>query len=102
MLRPVFGTTPDPTVSLDEDNLADDFVVYPNPASNTIYFKNNNYNNSSYHIQLIDVYGKVIIETEAAISNKIDVTNITSGMYIVRLTNNNTNKTALKKVIISK
>ena len=102
MLRPVFGTTADPTVSIDEDNLTDDFVVYPNPTANNIYFKNNTYNNSSYHVQLIDVYGKVIIETESEISNKIDVTNITSGMYIVRLTNNNTNKTALKKVIISK
>lgn len=102
MLRPVFGTTEDPTVNIDEENLNDDFVVYPNPTTNTIYFKNNNSNNSSYHIQLIDVYGKVITETEASISNKIDVSNISNGIYIVRFTNNNTNKTALKKVIISK
>lgn len=102
MLRPVFGTTPDPAVSIDEEILEDDFVVYPNPTANTLYFKNNTSNNDSYHIQLIDVYGKVIIETKSEISNKIDVTNITGGMYIVRLTNNNTDKTALKKLIISK
>ena len=100
MLRPVFGTTPDPEVSIHEENLDDDFLIYPNPAANTLYLKNSN--NDSYQLQLIDVYGKVIIETQAKISNKIDVTNISNGMYIVRLTNNNTNKTALKKVIISK
>ncbi|MDG1477253.1 MAG: hypothetical protein P8Q14_08910, partial [Vicingaceae bacterium] len=54
MLRPVFGTTPDPTVNIEEKELANDFVVYPNPTTNTIYFKNNNINNSSYHIQLIE------------------------------------------------
>ena len=102
MLRPVFGTTPDPAVSIDEEILEDDFVVYPNPTANTLYFKNNTSNNDSYHIQLIDVYGKVIIETKSEISNKIDVTNITGGMYIVRLTNINTDKAALKKLIISK
>jgi hypothetical protein len=102
MLRPVFGTNEDPTVNIDEENLNDDFVVYPNPTSNTIFFKNNNENNSSYHIQLIDIYGKIITETEASTSNKIDVSNVSNGMYIVRFTNNNTNKIALKKVIISK
>jgi len=102
MLRPVFGTTQDPHVSINEEYLPDDFVVYPNPTANTIYFKNNNSNNASYHVQLIDVYGKVILQTEASISNKIDVTHISNGIYIVRLTNNITNKSALKKVIISK
>ena len=102
MLRPVFGTTPDPTVNIEEKELANDFVVYPNPTTNTIYFKNNNINNSSYHIQLIDVYGKVISETEAAISNKIDVTAIANGIYIVRFIDNNTKESTLKKVIISK
>ena len=102
MLRPVFGTTPDPTVSINEENKSDNFVIYPNPTANTLYFKNNNESNTSYHIQLIDIYGKVIIETEASISNKIDVSNISNGIYIVRFTNNYTNKIALKKVIISK
>lgn len=102
MLRPVFGTTPDPVVSVEENELKDDFIVYPNPTANTLYFKNNNENNSSYHIQLIDVYGKIILETEATISNKIDVSDIANGLYIVRFTNNNSKKSTLKKVIISK
>ena len=35
-------------------------------------------------------------------NNKIDVSNIANGLYIVRFTNNNSNKSTLKKVIISK
>lgn len=102
MLRPVFGTTPDPTVSIEENKKIDDFIIYPNPTSNTLYFKNNNENSSSYHVELIDIYGKAILETEATVSNKIDVSNIANGIYIVRFTNNNSKQSTLKKVIISK
>jgi len=103
MLRPVFGSITDPQVSIDEkESNLDDFEVYPNPTSNLIYFKNNNINNNSYHIQLIDIYGKIIIETESSLSNKLNVANITDGIYIVRFINNTDSSTVLKKIIISK
>ena len=59
-------------------------------------------NNESYHIQLVDIYGKVVIETESSLSNKLDVNNIANGIYIIRFTNNITQNSILKKVIISK
>ncbi len=103
MLRPVFGSVVDPQVSVDEkETIKDDFEVYPNPTTNTIYFKNNSTGNNFYHIQLIDVYGKVIIETASSISNKIDVSNVSNGIYIVRFVNNDTKNFVLKKIIISK
>lgn len=100
MLRPVFGTTADPVVSIDEESSINNLVVYPNPATNNIYF--NNDKNISYHIQLIDIYGKIIIESATTNSNAIDVTTIANGMYIVRFVDNNTKESTLKKVIISK
>ncbi|MBL4593241.1 MAG: T9SS type A sorting domain-containing protein [Flavobacteriales bacterium] len=102
MLRPVFGSVTDPQVSIEEKLTSDDFEIYPNPTSSVIYFKNNSINNDSYHIQLIDIYGKIIIETESSLTNKIDVTNIANGIYIIRFMNNETKKIVLKKVIISK
>ena len=103
MLRPVFGSITDPTVNINENNIElDDFEVYPNPTSKTLYFKNNNTNSNSYHIQLIDIYGQVIIETESTLTNRIDVSNISNGIYIVRFTNNETSNSILKKIIISK
>ena len=101
MLRPVFGNIVDPVVSVkDNKTLLDDFKVYPNPSSNVLYFKSNN--NKNYDIQLIDIYGKIIIETTSTISNKFDVSNLANGIYIIRFTNNNSYNSILKKIIISK
>ena len=103
MLRPVFGSVTDPQVSVEEnDVIQEDFEVYPNPTSDAFYFKSKNPNNNSYHIQLVDIYGKVIIETESSLSNKIDVRNISNGIYLIRFINNETKNTLVKKVIISK
>ena len=103
MLRPVFGTTPDPVVDIAEKELKDDWMIYPNPAKNTVYFRNNNFlENTSYHLQLINIYGEVIMEKTTPATNKIDVTNVVSGIYILRFTDNITHKTNLKKIIISK
>ncbi len=99
MLRPVFGSTPDPTVSINENDLKDDFKVYPNPTSETIYF---DIPNNSYHIQLLDIYGKIIIETESNFSDKLNISNVADGVYIIRFINNESNKSTLKKIIISK
>ncbi|MGB0883047.1 MAG: T9SS type A sorting domain-containing protein [Vicingaceae bacterium] len=100
MLRPVFGTTADPVVSIEETKSINELVVYPNPATNNIYFNNDNY--IPYNVQLIDIYGKIIINLSAVTTNQIDVTTIANGMYIIRFTNNNTKESTLKKVIISK
>lgn len=102
MLRPVFGSFPDPQVSIEEDKLNDDFEVYPNPTTDIIYFKNNSLKNNSYHIQLIDVYGKVVTETEFSLSNKLDVSTIPNGIYILHFINNKTNNSVIKKIIISR
>jgi hypothetical protein len=104
MLRPVFGSFSDPAVSItEEDEIQSDFSIYPNPTSDFIYFeKRGMIKNEPYHIQLIDIYGKVIIETESSLTNKINVTDIANGIYIVRFTNNITQNCILKKVIISK
>ncbi len=104
MLRPVFGNLPNPTVSIDDkEETQSDFEVYPNPTSNVINFEIAGISNhKTYHIQLIDIYGKTIIETESSLSNKIEVSNVANGIYIVRFTNNITHNSILKKVIISK
>ena len=67
-----------------------------------MYFKSNYLNKNSSHIQLLDIYGKVIIETESALTNKIDVSSVVNGIYIIRFTNNETSNSILKKIIISK
>ncbi len=103
MLRPVFGDLPTVVVSTKEDQVdIEGFEVYPNPTKQSIFFKAKNTNQNSYTIDLLDVYGKVILSTTSNLSNKFDVTNVANGMYIVRFTNDDSNKSILKKIIISK
>ena len=101
MLRPVFGSVNDPQVGVEENKeLVDHFEVYPNPTSDLLYFKSSSLD--SYHIELLDIYGRIVLETESSLTNKLNVANIANGIYIVRFTNNESKKTSLKKVIISK
>ncbi|MDF1672994.1 MAG: T9SS type A sorting domain-containing protein, partial [Vicingaceae bacterium] len=100
MLRPVFDNYPNPTVSVNELDKKDTFNVYPNPAHTTINIKINNSN--SYHINLIDINGKVMIDTESSLTTKINTSSIANGIYILRFTNNNTQQITHKKVVISK
>jgi Secretion system C-terminal sorting domain len=106
MLRPVFGTTADPVVSIQESNdiiLNDDFKVYPNPASTAIFFdKIGTISNSSYHVELINIYGEIVTSTETSLSQKLDVSNYSNGIYFIRFVNNSNLKVITKKVIISK
>jgi len=102
MIHPVFGTAPDPVVTIEENEIItkDDFVVYPNPAKNVLFFKINN--NLSYQIDIMDVFGKSIIQSQSNLTNKIDISALSQGIYLVRFINKETQQIVTKKVIISK
>ncbi len=72
-----------------EPNVDESFTVYPNPAENII-----NIVGDYDRIQLIDIYGKVI-EIDVK-NNQIDVTNLSSGMYFIKIDDN------LVKLIINR
>ncbi len=104
MLRPVFGSLSDPLVHVSEDNeITDDISIFPIPASNYIYFNDGiNNTNETYNIQLLDVYGKIIYKTSSKGSNKINVSTIANGLYMIKFINDNSKNTIIKKVIIAK
>ena len=103
MLRPVFRNLPPVVVSAKEETTdAADFKVYPNPTKDHIYFKISNPSPHLYAIELIDIYGKVILQTESKLNNKLNVSGVSSGLYIVRFTNEQDQQSILKKIIISK
>jgi hypothetical protein len=103
MLRPVFRNLAPVVVSSEDiENNTENFEVYPNPTKESIYFKINNSNQNSYQIELLDIYGKLLLQTESNLSNKFNVTGVSNGLYIVRFTNTDNRKSILKKIIISK
>jgi hypothetical protein len=105
MLRPVFGTTQDPVVSVKDNAVIinDDFNVYPNPANNIIYFdRNGNLNSSDYSIEMFNLSGQVMLSSITSLSNQLDVSNINNGIYFIRFINIETHQVITKKIIISK
>ena len=68
------------------------FIIYPNPTSSILNISSNE------EIKLIEIYsleGKLIFST---IENKIDISNLKSGLYVIKVTNNK-NEIGVKKLI---
>jgi len=63
----------------------DAFVVYPNPASTTLYF---NANADIKHISIYDLMGRMV-KSEDVKNNSISIGNLPVGSYNIRLTSTN-------------
>lgn len=79
----------DQTVSINEITQSNDFLIYPNPANNNIYF---NAKNNIDVIEIIDVTGKIMLsETNLTAGNQtINIASLTNGVYFVRIKSNQT------------
>jgi hypothetical protein len=63
--------------------------IYPNPANNFVYIE---YQNQS-QIKIFDLFGKQVFQGSIGNGiNKIDVSSLSKGIYIVKTTNNETSK----------
>ena len=80
------------------------FVIYPNPASNTLNLHLNLDTAEEGFFQILDMRGKVILEfTEPKILNQFisfNVSQLAEGMYVLRLRTNKT--TAAERFMIQK
>ena len=70
-----------------EEFLNSQFEIYPNPANEIIYFKNN-LNNQIQNIKIIDLAGKIIFITNENLS-EINIQNLETGIYIISITSEN-------------
>ncbi|TGD58411.1 LamG-like jellyroll fold domain-containing protein [Flavobacterium humi] len=84
-----FGST---VLGLQSFDSFPDFSIYPNPTSSLVNIESNK------EIKSIEVYsleGKLIF---ISIENKIDVSNLKSGLYLIKVTNSQ-NETVIKRLI---
>jgi hypothetical protein len=70
-------------LGISEDSFFEE-VLYPNPTSNFLMF-NKTYNDLTY--QILDVNGKQKLTGKLENGNKIDVSSIQSGLYLLQLEN---------------
>ncbi len=98
MIRPIFGKHIS-LVGIDEvaqNNF--DFSVYPNPATNKITIELPFDKKSRY--QILNLIGEVINEDAITSIKTISVDDISSGIYFVRIINEN-NFSSVKKIVIN-
>ena len=98
MIRPIFGARYPFTIGVDEVNNNFEFNLYPNPATDEITIQLPFEKKSKY--QIINLVGEIIQEGDMTNSKTISVETISSGIYFIRITNEN-NFSSIKKFVIN-
>jgi len=92
----VLGT---PVVGIGEKTNSPDFTISPNPSQGLVRLAFNGKGNKE--ISIMNVTGnKVFQETTDLTIRNIDLTNLSSGIYFVQVTDVSTSKISVKKLII--
>ena len=86
------GVTYDTTLGV-EDNVVNNYNIYPNPTNGNIVVSGSNIN----MVEVYNLCGQKVLSVEAN-SNDVNVnmSNLTSGVYMVRIVDNNGNATVNK------
>lgn len=90
----------DPTVSINENESVSGISVFPVPAVNEVNLQMNF--DGNYQLSMFDISGKVQLEREGVANSGnaevLSIEGLSSGLYLVRVTNNNQTYTA--KVVV--
>ena len=82
--------------SLNESDLSNGFSIYPNPASDIVIVEHNFKEKVS--INLFNVLGEIIISIDNFSANKIDVSSLERGIYLLQF--NTGSESITKKLVI--
>lgn len=86
----------DPSLGIEEVNSLEGVSVYPNPSEGLVTISNDlNVENT---ITVTDLTGKVVATKVAATSTTIDLSNVRTGVYLVKVENTNGKK--VERVVI--
>jgi Leucine-rich repeat (LRR) protein len=69
-------------------DLADDILVYPNPAQGIIHIKLPEVA-AHCNIELLDIYGRIVYREKGHANGELDIGNYPSGIYYIRIIYNN-------------
>ncbi len=104
MIRPVFGSSLDLGIKKINNQLASSLSIFPNPASDKI---NLNWT-SQDHIQANDLLVQIydpqerLILSQAGFQNQIDISSVSEGFYLIKVTDTKTLTSFTDKLIINR
>ena len=75
---------------INSDGVDNDFMVYPNPVSNTVWVEYELPENALVKIEVYDLLGNIVIEqaemkTAGRISQDVNLNNISEGFYLLKV-----------------
>lgn len=82
------------TTASVKDVFANNITIYPNPANN---FINISTTENISNVEVYNIVGKRVLSIKNLQNNQVDISNLASGMYMLRLTNGTS--IATKKII---
>jgi len=87
------------TLSTEEPVLENSVTIWPNPANDVLHITTRNHTFSS--LSMFDLNGRMILHQNVKITPNIDfdISNLTSGIYILKLNTDNA-ESVIKKVVI--
>ena len=89
------NTTPNFTLGAASFSQIDGLKMYPNPTKNNLFIETAL--NGDINVSIVNMLGKEVVNTNV-VNNTVNVSNLTSGIYIVKITEEG--KTSTKKLII--
>ena len=100
MIRPVFGENM-PTAIEDIVSVENTFRIYPNPLNSSyLNFQIVDGIVEDYNIEVFNITGQRLLQTDLSI--RMDVSELKSGVYFIRLTNKQTLVSTTQKLIVNK
>ena len=91
----VARSTADVILSSSSFSQIDGLKMYPNPTKNNLFIETAL--NSNINVSIVNMLGKEVVNANV-VNNTVNVANLTSGIYIVKITEEG--KTSTKKLII--
>lgn len=73
-------------LDVEENLMSDDIVVFPNPCTNILQIAKIS---GEYNCQVVNLNGQVLIESTTPIDNKLNLSNLENGIYLLKITKGN-------------
>ena len=97
-LSPFAVIDEDAELIVDEETALVDLNIYPNPCTDVMNIEYANLEGNQYKYEVTDIAGRIydVVNTE---TNQMDVSSLSRGTYLLRMTNVATHKMAVKQFI---
>jgi bilirubin oxidase len=88
------------TMGINDINPSTDFSVYPNPANDKLYINLSDADTEIYYVTIVTVSGRVVMMLpEPKWQNGIDISSLSSGVYVIQIMDKKTKSLTVKKFI---